>query len=196
MLGAEAPPGLLAIEDAKPDEYYQASDQIREALQDLPEQLQQNEESQLADWVHSTDEYPSNLWMDCEYAKKVCERTGSRVHLDVRPFEFGTDHPHARGNRNKVVLHDLMPYLDDYIMSAHDPFVEGFIWSMDDNRHTESKSKELIEGDVPKLLLFADRDVINTVRTTAASSVAEVAGRDPTRAPSFADVKSSGTGRD
>ena len=39
LLGAEAPPGLLAIEDAKPDEYYQASDQIRGALNDLPEQL-------------------------------------------------------------------------------------------------------------------------------------------------------------
>ena len=70
LLGAEAPPGLLAIEDVKPDEYYQASDQIREALQDLPEQLQQNEESQLASWVHTTEDYPDNLWMDCEYAKK------------------------------------------------------------------------------------------------------------------------------
>ena len=51
------------------------------------------------------------------------------------------------------------------------------------------KSKELTEGDVPKLLLFADRDVIDTVRTTTASSVAEVAGRDPTKAPNFADVE-------
>ena len=101
-------------------------------------------------------------------------------------FWVGTDHPHA-GARS--VLHDLMPYLDDYIMSAHDPFVEDFIWSMNDNRHTESKTKEFAEGDVPKLLLFADRDVINTVRTTTTSSVAEVAGRDPTKAPSFADVE-------
>ena len=31
LLGAEAPPGLLAIEDIKLDEYYQASDQIRDA---------------------------------------------------------------------------------------------------------------------------------------------------------------------
>ena len=53
LLGAEAPPGLLAIEDIKPDEYYQASDQIREALQDLPEQIQQSEESRLANWVHT-----------------------------------------------------------------------------------------------------------------------------------------------
>ena len=36
VLGAEAPPGLLAIEDIKPDEYYQAADQIRGALQNLP----------------------------------------------------------------------------------------------------------------------------------------------------------------
>ena len=35
LLGAGAPPGLLAIEDAKPDEYYQASDQIRGALNDF-----------------------------------------------------------------------------------------------------------------------------------------------------------------
>ena len=73
LLGSKAPPGLLAIVDAKPDEYYQASDQIREALSDLPERLQQNAESQLVDWVHSTDEYPSNLWMNCEYAQKACE---------------------------------------------------------------------------------------------------------------------------
>ena len=33
LLGAEALPGLLAIEDIKPDEYYKASDQIRDALQ-------------------------------------------------------------------------------------------------------------------------------------------------------------------
>ena len=53
-LGAEAPPGLLlAIEDIKPDEFYQASDQIRSALQNLPEQLQNQEETQLEAWVHS-----------------------------------------------------------------------------------------------------------------------------------------------
>ena len=64
---------------------------------------------------------------------------------------------------------------------------------MDDNRHTESKSKELTEIDAPRLLLFADRRVIQTVRTTSASSAAEVAGRDPTRAPHAGDVKSSDT---
>ena len=184
-MGAEAPPGLLAIEDAKPDEYYQASDQIREALHDLPEQLQQSEESQLADWIHSTDEYPTNLWMDCEYAKKACERTSARINMDVQTFKHHADHPHAQHYVNKVVIHDLMPmpYLDDYTMTAHDPFVEDFIWSMDDNRHTESKSKGLTEVDVPRLLLFADRRFIQTVRTTSASSAVEVAGRDPTRAP-------------
>ena len=82
-----------------------------------------------------------------------------------------------------------MPYLNDYVMNAHDPFVEDFIWSMDDNRHTESKSKELTEIDVPRLLLFADRRVIQTVRTTSASSAAEVARRDPTRAPHAGDIE-------
>ena len=72
-LVAEAPPGLLAIEDIKPDEYYQASDQIRDALQDLPEQIQQREESRLANWLHTTENYPDNLWMDCEYAKNLHE---------------------------------------------------------------------------------------------------------------------------
>ena len=48
-MGVEAPPGLLAIEDAKPDE------QIRKALSDLQKQLRQNAESQPAEWVHSTE---------------------------------------------------------------------------------------------------------------------------------------------
>ena len=42
---------------------------------------------------------------------------------------------------------------------------------MDDNRHTESKSR------------------VNTVRTTAASSAAEVAGREPSGARAFAEVE-------
>ena len=71
VLGAEAPPGfLLAIEDIKPDEFYQASGQIRSALQNLPEQIQNQEETQLATWVHSTDGYSSDLWTDHEYARK------------------------------------------------------------------------------------------------------------------------------
>ena len=68
VLGAEAPPGLLAIEDVKPDEQCQESDQIRIAVNQLPEQLEQNAESQLADWVHSALDYPTNLWMSSEYA--------------------------------------------------------------------------------------------------------------------------------
>ena len=39
LLGVDVPSGLLAIEDVKPDEYYQASEQIRGALSQLPEQL-------------------------------------------------------------------------------------------------------------------------------------------------------------
>ena len=81
LLGGVAPPGLLAIEDFKPDAYYQASDEIRGALQDLPEQIQQNEDSQLASWVHTTDECPESLWMDCEYARTA-------LHKDRRSNEF------------------------------------------------------------------------------------------------------------
>ena len=70
VLGAEAPPGVrLAIEDIKPDEFYQASNRIRSALQNLPEQLQNQEETQLEVWVHSTDRYDTgDLWTDVEYA--------------------------------------------------------------------------------------------------------------------------------
>ena len=55
---------------------------------------------------------------------------------------------------------------------------EDFPWSMDDNRHTESKSPELTEGDVPNLLLFADHDVIRRVRTQATSPSEPAARRD------------------
>ena len=109
----------------------------------------------------------------------ACQRTGARINADLQEFKLSADHRHGHG---QVVLHDLMPYLDDYVMNAHDPFVEDFSWSMDDSRHTESKSKELTEVDVPRLLLFADQHVIQAVPTTSASSAAEVAGRDPTRA--------------
>ena len=105
VLGAEAPPGLLAIEDVKPDEYYNVTAQVREFIS-----------------------------------------RSTRCSL-------GPEHPHAK-DYTKVAIPGLLPYLDDYIMSAHDPFVEDFHWSMDDNRHTESKSRELTEGDVPKLLLL------------------------------------------
>ena len=87
----------------------------------------------------------------------------------TRSLEFGPEHPHAQAH-TKVALPGLLPYLDDYIMGAHDPFVEDFHWSMDDNKHTEPKSPELTERDVPNLLLFAERerDVINRLRTEAA----------------------------
>ena len=189
ILGAEAPPGLLAIEDIKPDEYYQASDQIRTALQNLPEQIQQREETQLANWVHTTEVYRSSLWTDYEYARKACDRTGARVHFVINPLEFGPEHPHAK-DYTRVALPGLLPYLDDYIMGDHDPFVEDFHWSMDDNRHTESKSPELIEGDVPKLLLlFADRDVIRRVRTQAAGSAEQATGRDTRGVRAFAQTE-------
>ena len=171
VFGAEAPPGLLAIEDVKPDEYYQTSGRIRSALQNLPEQLQQREETQLANWVHTTEVYSSSLWTDYECAKKACDRTGARIHFAINPLEFGPEHMH------------------DYIMGDHDPFVEDFHWSMDDNRHTESKSPGLTEGDVPKLLLFADRDVIRRVRTQAAGSAEPVAGRDIRGARAFAQTE-------
>ena len=57
-----------------------------------------------------------------------------------------------------------MPNLDDYIMNTCDPFVEDFVWPMDDSRHTESVSKELTEIDILRLLLFADRDVMQALR--------------------------------
>ena len=125
VLGAEAPPGLLAIEDIKPDEYYQAADQIRGALQNLPEHIQQQEESRMANWVHTDDVYPSSLWTDYEYARKACDRTGARTNFVIRSLEFGPEHPHARGY-TKVAIPGVLPYLDDYIMSAHDPYVEDF----------------------------------------------------------------------
>ena len=178
ILGAEAPPGLLlAIEDIKPDEFYQASGQIRSALQNLPEQLQNQEETQLEAWVHSTDNYSSDLWTDMEYAKKACDRTGGRIHFVRRAMSFGPDHPHMK-NYSKVAIPGLLPYLDDYIMGAHDPYVEDFHWSMDDNRHTESQSPELTEGDVPNLLLFAPKEVIDRVRSQATSSSVPAMRRD------------------
>ena len=107
-MGAEAPPGLFAIQDAKPDEY----DQVREALSDFPGQLQQNAESQLFEWVYSIEEYPSTLWMDCEYAQKACARTGARINMDLEDVRHSAGHRQAQ---HRVVIQDLMPYLDDYI---------------------------------------------------------------------------------
>ena len=73
---------------------------------------------------------PMNTQTTCGWTAsmpKACERTGARVNLDVRHFEFGTSHPHALGFWNTVVIHDLLPCLDDYISNTHDPFVEDFI---------------------------------------------------------------------
>ena len=134
ILGVEAPPGF-AIEDIKPDEYYQAADQIRGALQNLPEQTQQQEESRTANWVHTTDAYSDSLWTDYEYARKACDRTGARINFVIRSLGFGPEHPHAQQGCSSGPT----AFLDDYIVSAHDPFVEDFHWSMDDNGHTESQ---------------------------------------------------------
>ena len=94
--------------------------------------------------------------------------------MEGQEFNHHMQHPNET---MKVALNGLTPNLEDYIMNAHDPCVEDFVWSMDDSRHTESVSKELTEIDVPKLLLFADKDVIQAVRTSSASAAAEVAGR-------------------
>ena len=119
---------------------------------------------------------------------RQCDRTGARVHFAINPLEFGPEHPHAK-YYTKVAIPGLLPYLDDYIMGDHDPFVEDFHWSMDDNRHTESKSPELTEGDVPRLLLFADRDVIRRVRTQAAGSAEQATGRDTRGVRAFAQTE-------
>ena len=59
--------------------------------------------------------------MDCEYAQKACERAGARINMYLEEFKFRAGHRQAW---HRVVIHDLMPYLDDYIMNARDPFVE------------------------------------------------------------------------
>ena len=70
-----------------------------------------------------------------------------------------------------------------------------FHWSMDDNRHTESKWPELTEGDVPRLLLFADRDVINRVRTQAAGSAEQATGQDTRGMRAFAQTDQARSAR-
>ena len=181
LLGAEVHVGLLVIEEAKPEEYqvHRASDQIRGAMDQLGEQFQQNMEAQLAEWVHSTEEYAKDLWPSCEYASKACHRTGARINMDGGEFNHHMTHPNEAIKAN---LGDLTPWLDDYVMNKRDLFVEAFVWSMDDSRHTESVSKELMETDVPRLMLFADKDVTQALRASFSSAAAEVAGCDPTRA--------------
>ena len=99
--------------------------------------------------------------------------------MDGGEFNHHTQHPNET---IKVNLGGVMPYLGDYVVNMRDPFAEDFVWSMDDSRHTESVSKELMETDVPSLLLFADKNIIQAVRASSSSGAAEVAGRDPTRA--------------
>ena len=145
--------------------------------------------SQLASWVHTTEDYPDNLWMDCEYARKACTRTGARINFDIHPLEFGPPHPHARAYTNTVVIHDLLPYLDDYIMSAHDPIVEDFTWSMDDNGHTESKSRN------PLKVMCRSFCFLQIVMSSAQSGQQQLVlqpklqGRDPSGARAFAEVE-------
>ena len=129
LLGAVLPSGLLGIDDAKPDEYYQAADQIRGALSQLPEQLQQNMDQELAEWVYSTDEYLDNYYMSCEYAYQALQRTSAKLKIDGHEFNHFVQH---LLETVQVVLNGLVPCLDDYIMNAHDLFVEDFVWSMDD----------------------------------------------------------------
>ena len=47
----------------------------------------------------------------------------ARIHFAIHPLQFGPEHPHAK-DYTKVAIPGLLPYLDDYIMGAHDPFVE------------------------------------------------------------------------
>ena len=165
----------MAIEDAKSDEYYKAADRIVVHLIKLGEQ---HLEAQQAEWVHSTEEY-KDLYMLREYANKACQRTGAHTSIPGEEFNHHFSHPNQSTTVN---LADLMPYLDDYIICRHHPFVEDFIWSMDDSRHTESISKELTEADVSQLHIFADRATINAARSAASNAAAEVAKRDSSRA--------------
>ena len=103
--------------------------------------------------------------MSCEYATKGCQRTGARVNMDGGELlNHHMDHPSAQF---QIHFTDLTPYLGDYAVHKHDPFVEA--QSMDDNRHTESISKELTETDVPQLMHFAARETIQAMRASSSS---------------------------
>ena len=62
--------------------------------------------------------------------------------------------------------------------------MEDFVWSMDDNRHTESIAKELTATELPRLMLFAERETILAARASS-SGAAEVAKRDSSRAEHY-----------
>ena len=123
--------------------------------------------------------------MDCEYAQKARERTGARISMDLEDFR------HRAGDRqvvHRVVIHDLMPYLDDYIMNAHDPLrTSSGPWMTTGTQSPSRRSSPswMCLG----FCFFADQHVIQTVRTTSASSAAEVAGRDPNIAPHVGDIE-------
>ena len=134
-------------------------------------------EAQQAEWVYSTEEYPKNLWMSYEYASTACQRTGARINMEGCEFKYHVEHPNEV---IKVKLGDLMPYLDDYVMSMHDPVVEDFAWSMDDDWHIESFSQKVTETDIPQLMLFAEWEAI--LAKTACPSEVPLAGRDSSRA--------------
>ena len=118
LLGAEVPVPLLAIEDAKSDEYHKAADMISGALDQLGEQLQQHLEAQQAEWVHSTEE-PSSKICTCCVSMPTWRVNG--VSANRWPYQ------HSRRKSSTIALHipnqvitvnlgDLMPYLDDYAM--------------------------------------------------------------------------------
>ena len=75
-----------------------------------------------------------------------------------------------------VDLADLMPYLYGYSL------LEDFVWSMDNNRDTESILKDLTEAGVPLLHISADRSTIQVARASASSGAAELAGKDTSNA--------------
>ena len=108
----------------------------------------------------------------------------------IRSLEFGPEHLHAKAY-TKVALSALLPYLDDYIMVAHDPFVEDFHWSMDDNRHTEPSHRSSLRATC-RIFCLLRKEMSSTVRTEAAGSVAQVAGRDTRGARAFAQTEIKG----
>ena len=54
-------------------------------------------------------------------------RTGARINFAIHPLQFGPPHPHEK-YYTKVAIPGLLPDLDDYVMSDHDPFVEDHGW--------------------------------------------------------------------
>ena len=107
---------LLEIADAKPEEYYRASDQIRGALGQLREQLQQDIEAQQAEWF-----IPQKSTRTCgchvNMLTKLASAQVPRVNMDGTEFNYNATHPNQV---MKIHLGDLIPDLDDYAMNMHD----------------------------------------------------------------------------